>query len=269
MPSEHMKDCIKFLGTAGARFVVSKQLRSSGGMWLSLNNTQMLIDPGPGTLVRCVHSRPRLDPVQLDGIVLTHRHLDHCGDVNAMIEAMTQGGFKRKGIIFAPSDALEEDPVVLRYARDYVDGVVTLKEGGQYTIGNISFSTPIKHQHGGVETYGLNIYRDTKSNRGAKPLISLIVDTRYFPALVDYYTGSILILNVVQATPMEGVDHLDVMGAQRIIAAVRPKLAILTHFGMTMLRAKPWEVAGRIKRDTGHDVVAASDGMAVDLEPYE
>ena len=94
---------IKFLGTAGARIVMIKQLRSSGGLWLNLEDTRILIDPGPGSLVRCLKSRPRLDPTQLDAIILTHKHLDHSGDVNVMIEAMTGGGFKKKGSFFCPS----------------------------------------------------------------------------------------------------------------------------------------------------------------------
>ncbi len=73
-------DSIKFLGTAGARFVMLKQLRASGGIWLELAGARLLIDPGPGTLVRCAKSRPRLDPAKLDAIVLTHKHLDHSSD---------------------------------------------------------------------------------------------------------------------------------------------------------------------------------------------
>ena len=148
---------IKFLGTAGARFVVTKQLRKSGGIWLTLDDTNLLIDPGPGSLIRCLSSKPKLNPLDLDGIILTHRHLDHSNDINIMIEAMTNGGFKKKGIVFAPKDALKDDPVILKYVRNYVEKIEILKEKGTYQIGNISFSTPIKHIHG-VETYGLNIH---------------------------------------------------------------------------------------------------------------
>ncbi|MCX5703449.1 MAG: hypothetical protein NT066_03040, partial [Candidatus Omnitrophica bacterium] len=55
-------DFIKFLGTAGARFVMINQLRASGGIWVSCKGTNVLIDPGPGSIVRCAASRPKLDP---------------------------------------------------------------------------------------------------------------------------------------------------------------------------------------------------------------
>ncbi|MCU4140786.1 MAG: Ribonuclease BN [Methanophagales archaeon] len=100
-----MRDEIRFLGTAGARFVMIKQLRSSAGIFLTLRGTNILVDPGPGTLVRFAKSKPRIDPAKLHAIVLTHKHLDHSNDVNVMIEAMTEGGFKRRGTLICPKDA--------------------------------------------------------------------------------------------------------------------------------------------------------------------
>ncbi|MFN7171153.1 MAG: hypothetical protein ACK4NT_07985, partial [Candidatus Omnitrophota bacterium] len=63
---EGQKDFIKFLGTAGARFVMIRQLRASGGLWISSGDINVLIDPGPGSIVRCASSRPKLDPSKLD-----------------------------------------------------------------------------------------------------------------------------------------------------------------------------------------------------------
>jgi ribonuclease BN (tRNA processing enzyme) len=95
-----LSDTIIFLGTAGARFVVIRQFLASGGAWLNLGNTQILLDPGPGSLVQA--SKRKLDPTKLDAIILSHRHLDHSGDINIMIEAMTDGGTKKRGTVFAP-----------------------------------------------------------------------------------------------------------------------------------------------------------------------
>ncbi len=251
---------IKFLGTAGARFVVMKQLRASGGMWLNLDGTHVLIDPGPGALVRCLASRPKLDPMDLEGIILTHRHLDHANDVNIMIEAMTNGGFKKKGVVFAPADALEGDPVILKYARQQVDRIEILKEKGRYKVGNISFETPIKLKHG-VETYGLNILGKTCS-------ISMITDTDYFDDLASYYTGDILILNVVLLEEKNTIEHLCLNEAEQIIVANKPRLTILNHFGMGMIKAKPWELAEHLTKKLGVHVIAAHDGMEVDIDQY-
>ena len=252
---------VKFLGTAGARFVVIKQLRASGGLWLNIEDTNLLIDPGPGCLVKCNSSKPRLDPAGLDAIILTHRHLDHSNDVNIMIEAMTNGGFKKKGVLYAPRDALEgADPVVLKYIRDMVKSIELLHEKGIYQIKNAIFETPIKHIHG-VETYGLNF-----KNKEGKNILSIISDTRYFEGLEKFYRGDVLVINVVRFKPMKNVDHLCLADAERIIEKNRPKLTILTHFGMTMLREKPWEIAEALSEKLGLKIIAANDGMKIDLE---
>ena len=253
-------DFIKFLGTAGARFVMIKQLRSSGGIWVSLDDTNVLIDPGPGSLIRCLSSKPRLDPKNLDGIILTHRHIDHSNDINLMIEAMTNGGFKKKGKVFAPKDALEDEPVIFRYAREEVEEVIELHEGEEYSIKNVRFDTPVRHLHG-VETYGINIY-------GKGITISLISDTKYFDGLESFYKGDILILNVIRLEPRDDILHLSLKDAEKIISKNRPKLSVLTHFGMTMLKAKPWEVAENLSKKLNLKVVAANDGMVIDIEKY-
>jgi phosphoribosyl 1,2-cyclic phosphodiesterase len=229
-------------------------------MWMSVGETNLYIDPGPGALVRCLKSKPKLEPVTLDGILLTHKHLDHSGDINVMIEAMTEGGFKKRGVLFAPEDALEEDPVVLRYLRNYVEKVIVLKPDTEYRIGEILFSTAQKHRHR-VETYGINFKIKPHS-------VSLISDTRFFPELPNLYRGEILIIHVVRLKPVvdEPIDHLSIEDVKTIVKKIKPKLTILTHFGMTMIRAKPWEVASELEKELGIKLIAASDGMKLDLE---
>ncbi len=251
---------IKFVGTAGARFVVMKQLRASGGVWLSSGETNLYIDPGPGALVRSLNSKPKLDPSSLDGILLSHKHLDHSGDVNVMIEAMTEGGFKKRGVLFVPGDAVGEDPVVFKYVRHYVKEILILKENSHYEIGDISFATARRHRHR-VETYGLNFRVGSHS-------ISWITDTRFFPELPSLYRGELLVIHVVRFKPIgdEPIDHLSVEDVKTILKEARPKLTVLTHFGMTMIQAKPWVVAADMEQELGMRVIAASDGLKLNLE---
>src|SRR3972149_608514 len=96
-------DSLTFLGTGGARFMIISQLLASGGIWLSLSGTELLLDPGPGCIVQTTNRKLRSE--KLNGIIVSHRHLDHSADVNVMVEAMTQGGLHPHGRVFAPGDA--------------------------------------------------------------------------------------------------------------------------------------------------------------------
>ncbi|NIM03555.1 MBL fold metallo-hydrolase [bacterium] len=250
---------IIFLGTGGARVVVFKQIRASGGTWFSIDGTEFLLDPGPGALIRCLQKG--LKPKSLEGIILSHRHLDHSADINVMIEAMTEGGFSKKGVVFAPGDALQEDPVIFRYVRNYLEKVEILKVGKKYEIGNISFEPPVKHIHGNTETYGFNFHT-------SRCEISYLSDTRFFPRLTAHYKSDLLIVNVVRLQP-SNLDHLCMEDFKKIVKECKPRVAILTHFGMTLLRANPWKQAKSIEDTTGVKVVVAKDGMVFDTDKME
>jgi len=294
-------DCIKFLGTAGARFVVLKQLRSSAGTFISINGRGIILDPGPGTLVRCAASRPKIEGKDIDAVILTHTHIDHSTDVNVMIELMTDGGFTRRGVLFATEEALSgEDPVILKYVRQFPERIEILKPDTEYTIGESAvcmlsspasgrgpkrraeppdanpakesslpaavcrFRTHGKHQHP-VETYGLTF----SSQEGP---VSFVVDTSFFPKLCEWYAGSaVLVVNMVRMTPHEKdtVMHLNYDDARTLISSIRPRFAIITHFGMTVIKAKPWEVAKRLSDETRVEVIAAADGKTVELARRE
>jgi len=252
------EDFIKFLGTVGARFVMISQLRSSGGIWLNYKGTNLLIDPGPGTLVCCAKSKPKLNPSKLDGIILTHRHLDHCGDINVMIEAMTEGGFKKRGSVFLTKDSLDEDSIILKHVRLLPEKIFILEEKKSYSVGSVNFTTPLKHIHP-VETYGLKFYL-------GETQISLIADTRYFKELEKVYRTEILIIHTVFFSPHPEIDHLCLEDAERLIRNIKPKIAILTHFGMTMLKEKPHLIAQNLKEKLNIEVISAYDGMRFEFD---
>ncbi|MBD3263693.1 MAG: MBL fold metallo-hydrolase [Candidatus Omnitrophica bacterium] len=248
---------LKFLGTAGARFVMIKQLRYSAGIWLHFKDTDLIIDPGPGALLRCSQARPKLDPSGLDAIILTHKHLDHSGDVNVMIEALTGGGFKKEGVLFSPKDAFGPEGVIFSYLEDSIGETVFLKTG-VFKIKDVKFEAPLKNKHS-VETYGLKFLLNGL-------VVSLVSDTAYFPRITEAYKDSdILILNVVSYQKREGMEHLCLDEALQIIQSIRPPKTILTHFGMTMLKQKPHELEKKLQKELDLDIQCAYDGMSLPL----
>jgi len=250
-------DQVVFVGSGGGRMTTALQARSTGGLWIVLDGARLHVDPGPGALVH-VRGRPLgLDPTRLDAIVLTHKHLDHSGDVNAMIEAMTAGGTRRHGRVLAPRDAYEGDPVIFQYVRSYPTTTDLLEPGGRYPIRDMVLETPLRLRHP-VETYGLRLV-------GRRHTVGLIACTGYFPELETAFRSDLLILNVVFREPRDEI-HLAVPDARRLIAAIRPRLAVITHFGLTMVRARPWELAEALTRETGVRVLAARDHWRLGLD---
>ena len=243
---------LTFVGTAGARFMVAKQLAASGGIYLEEGDTRLSLDPGPGAIVQ--YAKRKVDPSRLHGIVVSHRHLDHAGDVNVMVEAMTEGGFKHRGRLFCPSDALDEDPVVLQYLRGFPEEIVRLQPETAYEVGDIRFATTPRHIHGS-ETYGFKF--------GDR--LGWVTDSEYYEGLADQHAAEVMVIHVVLLERRPGLPHLCLDDAEAIISQARPRLAVLTHFGMTMWRARPWELAARLAEKTGVEVKAARDGMTLEV----
>jgi len=251
---------LKFLGTAGARFAVSTQVRHSGGLVWTLAGFTLWVDPGPGALVRALASRPRVDPSRIDALLVTHAHLDHVGDATAVIEAMTRGGFGRRGTLLAPRSALEDEPVVFRYAQSFVSRREVISAPGRYPLApGLSLETPLAHDHG-IETYGYRLEMEGFS-------AGHVVDTYWMDELPAAYAGVDLLL--VNTTRLAGRDrrylHLGADDAEALAAAVRPRLCVLTHFGMQLPPARAREAAEAISARTGVPTLAARDGWSLDL----
>ncbi len=253
------KDKIAFIGTGGARFTMITQMRSTGGLWISIGDTKLYFDPGPGALL---WSRRRgINLEKLDGIILSHKHLDHSGDINVMIEAMTHGGRRKRGKVFAPQDALNGDPVILKYLREFPEKIEVLKENSRYKIGDITFETGKKMYHdkeGKIENYGIKInYK--------KEIISFITDTKFREDIIASYKGDIVILNVLLPESKPHIFHLSVEDVYNIIDIIRPKKVILTHFGTTLITQNPIKIAQEISNKTKIEVISAYDGMELFL----
>jgi len=255
---------LKFLGTAGARFAVSTQLRHSGGLIWRLGEATLWVDPGPGALVRALASRPRVEPRKVDALLVSHRHLDPSGDATAVLEAMTEGGRARRGTLLAPRDALEVEPVVQRYAQVFAARRVVLEEGGEVELApGLTLSVPVHHHHG-VETYGYRL-------RSRELTVAHVTDTLWMDALPGAYRDVDVL--VVNATRLKGGDpsllHLGWDDAERLLGAVRPRAAILTHFGVPVIRSAPEDRAREISERTGVPALAARDGMHLALDDLD
>ncbi len=251
------KDEIVFLGTGGARYVIARQLRATGGMLFRLAGKNILIDPGPESLYRLLTYVPKFNPQKIDAIILSHKHLDHAADVNVYLDVMTEGGNKKNGLLVAPQDAFGKGGVVYDYLLEFLNEIKVIKQGLELRLDDLTIKFPLKHDHR-VETYGFILsHRDYS--------VAYITDTKFFPEISSAYKADIVIMNLIRLEPSE-IDHLSVPDCEQIISEIRPKVAIITHFGMTMLRTGPWKIARQMKDKTGITVLAAEDGKHYEIE---
>ena len=229
---------------------------------MRFGETQIHVDPGPGALVRALSHVPPCNPRELDAIVLSHKHLDHSGDVTAMIEAMTSGGFRRRGAVLTPVDAFESESALLPYAQSFVERIERLvPSNGPYKVGDVQIHTSRAHVHA-VQTMGIHFAYD-----GLR--VAYLPCGRFFDELAEDYAArdpDVLIVNVLRFRDNMDVDHLTWDDAKKIVEAVQPRVAVFQHFGTKMLEQNPAALAQELEDELGLRAIAAYDGLELDID---
>lgn len=256
---------LRFLGTGGGRFAAILQTRATGGVYLFIEDgsgrlRRFHVDPGPGALVRMLACG--LSPLQTDAILISHCHPDHYADAEILIEGMTDGGNKRQGALIAGRSVLEGmgdfGPSVSKYHRAKPALVSPVSPGEAVEPFGIRVEAAFS-AHSDPGSVGFRIH----TPRG---IIGYVSDTAFDERIVQAHAGSrILILPVTRPLGMPIPFHLTVEDAANIAAVVRPELAILTHFGMRVIKDGPPKAAEWVQKKTGVRTVAAEDGMTIDI----
>jgi phosphoribosyl 1,2-cyclic phosphodiesterase len=246
-----------FLGTGGGRFVTITQKRRTGGIRLISKNFNIHIDPGPGALIYSLEAG--LNPQKIKAVLVSHRHPDHYANAEILVEAMTRGMLKKRGIVAAPSNILagnkETGPAISTYHQSMIKNVITLKPGVNFNVATTKIvSTTTRHTD--PETVG---FRFEIPEVGA---IGYTADTEYFEGIEEQYRGvRLLILSVMRPLGSPWTGHMTPKEAAKIVDAVKPEMAVATHFGMKMLFSGPTYEVKMIEDTTGVPTVAAFDGM--------
>ena len=254
---------ITFLGTAGGN-AVCKQSRASGGIVIVVDDVQLHLDPGPGALVKAKEFG--INPANTTAILVTHNHLSHCNDVNAIIEAMTHGGIEHRGIVLASKSVVQPTdtsyPVVTKYHMALLEKVIALENNHRVGLEMVEIQA-LPVQHTDPTAIGFKIICPKFS-------IGYSGDTIITTELIESLMGiDLLILNVTYPGKRAVGMNLDTDSAMKIIAHVRPKMAILTHFGTDMLKLDPINEAREIQRITGVQTIAAHDGLSISPAGYK
>ncbi|HOI18753.1 MAG TPA: MBL fold metallo-hydrolase [Candidatus Woesearchaeota archaeon] len=252
---------ILVLGTSGDALVTGKRYLSAGGILLKFDDKVFLLDPGPGCISDA--GRMSLSLRELTAVFVSHRHLNHSGDLNAVISAMTLGGLDKKGVLVSCKDVILGEPekgiypVLDPYYRSAVEKFIVLDEKGKLAINDIDIF-PTKTIHS-CENLGFKFFSSDFS-------VGYTSDTQYSQDVAKQYVGcDVLIINVQnpQGISKEGLMNTD--DCIKFAKDARPSILLLTHFGIKMINANIISQARLIKQETGVETIAAKDGFL--LEP--
>ena len=246
-----------FLGTGGGRFATITQKRRTGGIRLISQNFNIHVDPGPGALIYSLEAG--LSPQKIRALLVSHRHPDHYTNAEILVEAMTKGMLKKRGIVAAPPNILigdqETGPAISTYHQNMVEQAIILKPGVNFKVGNTKI-VATKTMHSDPETVGFRFKIPEVGD------IGYTADTEYFEGIEEQYMGvRILILSVMRPLGSPWAGHMTPKEAAKIVGTVKPEMVIATHFGMKMLFSGPAYEIKLIEDTTGVPAVAAFDGM--------
>ncbi len=258
-----MANNITFLGTGGDSFVVGKSMRANGGIVFQIDESQFHIDPGVGAVVRAAENGINLRANT--AILVSSSNILGSNDVNAVIDAMTYGGFDKSGILVANSTLVNGNeimsPILSEYHKKCLEKIVILNPGQRLGIEDTEINAvPIENQD--EKATGFKMYAPDFT-------AGYVPDTKYSKDLYKHFQGcDILIVNVNVPGGEKEPNKLNSEEAAKLIDKAHPKLAVITGFGIKMIRADPLYEGREIQKKTGVQVLVAKDGMSLTPSSY-
>jgi len=257
-----MEPKIIFLGTGGESLVTARQIRSSAGIIIQVEGYQFHLDPGPAALAKAIQFEVNLR--NNTAIIVSQNDLLHCGDTNAVIDAMTYSGLDRKGVLICNKSLVEGNktmkPYLQPFYRDCVERAIILEPSQRVGIEHLEIRA-LKTSNKDPSALGFKFFTP-------QFVLSYSADTKYSPEIVKQYTNSdVLILNTLDPGKTKS-NQLNSDDVRKIIENVNPRLVIMTHFGAKMLKADPLNEARMITKETGTQVIAAKEGLQVNPISY-
>ncbi len=206
---------ITILGCSGG-YATSGEATS--GYLIQFSDKNILVDCGSGVLSRLLS---HISLEQLDAIILTHLHFDHCSDMGVLRYAL-QMNESHSGRIYKIPVYLPKEPEAMYnlFAGDPHFLIHTMEENGEFEL--FGAKVQLHQTQHPVKTFGLRI-----TYQGADFAYSS--DTNYFPELAPLFSGVDLAImdcgaldkfratNKMHMTPEECYAYASICKIKRVV----------------------------------------------------
>ena len=198
--------------------------RPASGYLVSDGDTSVWMDAGPGTYLALCNE---MDPMELDAVILSHRHPDHCSDIFALYHAVAYGPGRAGRIpVLVPEGMAEALAGFLQYppALESAFEFKTVGAGDAVRLGSLAVSTATANHP--PPTLAPRISDGTRS-------LCYTADTGPSDAVASHATGSeVLLAEATMCGPRLGDSyrhHMTGAEAGAMAAAAGVGRLVLTH----------------------------------------
>jgi hypothetical protein len=234
---------------------------TSAGIILDVDNAQIVLDPGTGTVFRATQAN--VDLRRTNMILVSSTELDYCNDINAVIE------YTNRDIhLICPKEFLKHDENILTVGHAKNLKTLTLgdDEHKQTSIKGIDIEA--QYTKSGAVSYKIITSRY---------VLGYITKAKYTKEFVNSFKDSnILIINLNNVRREKNSRYLDLEEITAMIGEISPELVILNGFSKKVLDADPLEISRKIKQklQDGKDkpiktqILPAKELMIINPEAY-
>ncbi|MEM3609863.1 MAG: MBL fold metallo-hydrolase [Candidatus Anstonellales archaeon] len=247
-----------FLGNGGGRTIIATNFTSTGGFVISYNQKLLVCEPGIQSFDN--FHKMKLDIKAIDGIIVSHNHLDHVHDLTRYLEACDFLA-KKKPFLLASRNVLVGDNRYDKYLSSYhakKAEYIVGEANNEYQIGDFKIrTTKIKHDE--YTGFGFVVHVGTKK-------IGYTSDSEFFKGFAEQFNNcDCLIVNNLKPENDGIPDHLCTNDTIELLKIAKPKMVILYHLGMSMFKKGVKSEIEKIEKETKIDVLAAEPCMIVDV----
>ena len=251
---------LTFLGTGGDAYTVGRQLLGAGGIVVELSGNQFHLDPGPGSLQAAKECS--IDVRRTVAVLVSHNHLNHAHDLNAVLSAMTYGGLDPRGVVLA-ADSVVEGLGARLHPRDarFAEKVLAVSDSSRVGINDVDVHiTPALHSDSSAVGFVLSSGRERIGYTG---------DTGLSSEVAEAFVGVDTLIACVSRTDENAdVHHLSPSSVVELANTVNPRTLVLTHFDQQLLKRDVRNLGRLVSQQVDCHVVVASDGARVDTSMY-
>jgi len=234
--------------------------RGSSGYLVREKETLVLLDCGPGTLLRLLRAGASLE--EITHVVFSHHHVDHCADLAPLLFTSRNPDRPRRAPL-----TIAASPEFLEYLADLTRLHGTWLQPSGYRL-ELTELAETAVRLGALEAAACRVPHIASSvavrltGDGGRSLV-YSGDTDEGDALADLARKADLLL-IESSSPDESklAGHLTPSLAGRIAARAQPAKVVLTHFYPACEGA---DMMGQLRRTYGGDAVLAADGMRLEV----